>query len=186
MRPCDRKRRDEISAFRSQIESMSEPEILALPPMKYRVQNSSPKNIILLGSSLDAKTGCWEWMKSRSTARGCGTGYGSVYANGRAKRAHRVSYEAFVGKIPVGLVIDHRCGNQGCVNPGHLRAVTQQVNVLASSGLGAKYAVATHCRRGHPFAGENLVNLPNGYRRCKRCQTMSVEERLANPVCEEI
>jgi hypothetical protein len=36
-------------------------------------------------------------------------GYGLVSVGGKQQRAHRVSYELFVGPIPTGLVLDHLC-----------------------------------------------------------------------------
>jgi hypothetical protein len=56
-------------------------------------------------------------------------GYGRFKLNGRMDKAHRVAYELFVGPIPAGLVIDHLCRHRACVNPQHLEAVTQTVNI---------------------------------------------------------
>ena len=35
-------------------------------------------------------------------------------------RAHRVSYEHYLGPIPDGAIIRHRCDNPPCINPEHL------------------------------------------------------------------
>lgn len=95
-------------------------------------------------------------------------GYGRVCADGSPQWAHRVSYVAFVGPIPKGLEIDHRCHQRSCVNPQHLRAVTHAVNMAASS----PYRLGKHrhptCVRGHPMEGENLMT-GGGRRRCRAC-----------------
>lgn len=68
--------------------------------------------------------GCWEWQGALDKG-----GYGAFfYGKGMAK-AHRVSYALFVGPIPEGLFIDHTCHNRACVNPEHLRPVTNKQNL---------------------------------------------------------
>jgi hypothetical protein len=42
---------------------------------------------------------------------------------------YRRYYEQAKGPIPDGLVIDHLCRVSLCVNPDHLEAVTEAVNV---------------------------------------------------------
>lgn len=68
---------------------------------------------------------CWLW-----TAVTLPNGYGLVTINKRKIYVHRWSYEATKGPIPDGLVIDHLCRVRNCVNPDHLEAVTNQVNIL--------------------------------------------------------
>ena len=66
---------------------------------------------------------CWVWTKGISP-----DGYGKFWFNGRSVRAHRFSWELVNGQIPEGMVIDHRCHNLRCVNPAHLRVVSNAQN----------------------------------------------------------
>lgn len=75
-------------------------------------------------------SGCWEWLGAIKS-----TGYGQFALTGRIQTsAHRWVYEHEVGPIEIGEVIDHRCHNRKCVNPQHLRAVTQKQNNENHSG----------------------------------------------------
>lgn len=69
------------------------------------------------------KDGCWTKEGWNS-----GNGYGKISVNGTAQMAHRAMYEALVGPIPEGLVLDHLCRNRACCNPDHLEPVTIQIN----------------------------------------------------------
>ena len=75
---------------------------------------------------------CWIWTLSLSE------GYGQLYWNGFGGRAHRVSYQAFVGPIPAGAQVQHKCDRKDCINPKHLYLGTQAQNV------------ADHFSRGEP------------------------------------
>lgn len=100
------------------------------------------------------------------------SGYASLFVSGKDVYAHRFAYEAFVGPIPPGLVIDHLCRNRACCNPAHLEVVTQQVNKMRGEGVAAKNARKTECLNGHPFAGENLrvrLDAPTPARECRTC-----------------
>lgn len=92
---------------------------------------------------------------------GCFLWIGFIDYNGYGKFswkwAHRLAYELFVGPIPRGLVIDHICSVRSCVNPDHLRAVTQKENIENTVARGRHfYARRTHCPNGHPYSGDNL------------------------------
>lgn len=85
------------------------------------------------GSSLEDKltknytvtaSGCWEY-----NGGSVGSGYRTIYHDGKCHYAHRLSYEFYKGKIPAGLVVDHLCHNRACMNPEHLRVCTQKENV---------------------------------------------------------
>ena len=86
-------------------------------------------------------------------------------------RAHRIAYELRFGPVPVGMQLDHLCGNRRCVNPTHLQCVTPRENTLRGRSLSAVRARRTHCPRGHPLAGENVYRWPGrpNARYCRAC-----------------
>lgn len=67
--------------------------------------------------------GCWLWTGAKY--RG---GYGHMGMNGKNTKVHRFSYEHFVGPIPAGLIVRHKCDNPCCVNPEHLMTGTHKDN----------------------------------------------------------
>lgn len=67
--------------------------------------------------------GCWLWL------RGKRNGYGQFDLKGKTVSAHRASYEFYVGKIPDGLRVLHKCDNPPCINPDHLFLGTDRDNV---------------------------------------------------------
>jgi hypothetical protein len=112
--------------------------------------------------------GCWEW-----TARVEPNGYAKfmVKEGGKWRSiwAHIVSYTIFRGEVPTGLQLDHICRNRSCVNPEHLRAVTQKVNILSSESPIAKIAARQTCANGHAYTEEN-TRMYRGMRYCRTCK----------------
>lgn len=110
----------------------------------------------------EPNTGCWLWLGAA-----CNLGYGLMnmrkVGGGRTNiRANRISYEMYIGPIPEGLVIDHKCRLSCCVNPAHLEPVTQAENIRRGSRF---KILKTHCVHGHVRTPDNVDDRHN----CKTC-----------------
>src|ERR1041384_2334195 len=73
-------------------------------------------------SWVDKTSTCWLWT-------GQGPRYGNLRINGKTIKAHRCSYELFVGNIPDKMYVLHRCDIPKCVNPKHLFLGDQKDNM---------------------------------------------------------
>lgn len=121
---------------------------------------------------------CWLWTKGQN-----GNGYGRLRVDGRMQYVHRLAYEAFVGPIPIGLVLDHvnerGCTSPACCNPAHLEPVTNGEN----GRRGIKGVLTTHCPSGHAYTPENIRIRPNGHRVCRTChRDREAQRRLRKAV----
>lgn len=130
---------------------------------------------------VDQTADCWFWRGPINK-----NGYGAFTSLDRPYYAHRWSYEHFVGPIPSGLTIDHKCHNadfsckggpackhRACVNPEHLEAVTSRTNVMRSGNAAATINFnKTHCINGHEFTRSNTgVQRAHGQIRGRFCRS---------------
>lgn len=108
-------------------------------------------------------TECWAKVDCEEWKGGVNKG-GYAYLKG--KLVHRIVYEVYKGKIPKGLTIDHLCRNRRCINPYHLEAVTQKVNLLRGVGAPAQHARKKNC----PKCGGNYIQRKIR-RECIKCKS---------------
>jgi hypothetical protein len=132
-----------------------------------------------IGHKKDIKD-CWIWQGCTDTK-----GYGLLRIKNKNVKAHRFSYQYYIGPIPKGLQLDHLCKVKNCVNPNHLEAVTLQENMrrsqpdrIFSFDIGKANREKTHCPSGHKYSVENTY-IRNKSRNCKKCNTKSERRKKA-------
>jgi hypothetical protein len=90
-----------------------------------QIDPAAPARMLANMSGPDPRTGCRRWLRSVRSKK---KGYGAVYVKLCGRRvmlyAHRVSFALFVGPIPAGMTVNHRCCNPRCVEPSHLEIAT--------------------------------------------------------------
>ncbi len=92
-------------------------------------------------------------------------GYGRTRIGGRMAYAHRVVYEAFVGPIPPGFYVCHRCDTPSCVRPSHLFAGSSSDNFRDAVLKGRNWPVRGTWQsrsRGGIVGGARIGSLRHG------------------------
>ena len=80
----------------------------------------------VFGQILENENGCWEWQGSINDS---GYGRTSIYESHERCLSHRLTYMLFIGEIPKGMHICHKCDNPRCCNPDHLFPGTPKDNI---------------------------------------------------------
>jgi len=93
---------------------------------------------LLRNSELDP-SGCRLWTGRRHSC-----GYGLFRHNKKPVYAHRASYEVFVGPIPEGYEVCHKCDNPACIAPSHLFAGTHADNMRDMNEKGRHFTPFKH------------------------------------------
>jgi hypothetical protein len=117
-----------------------------------------------------AESDCWLWKSAK-----CQKGYGLFWFDGRPRKAHRMSYELYVGQIPEGMVIDHLCCVRDCVNPKHLRVTTSRENTLAPHSVAPAKQNAE--KKACPKCGGEFSFNNRGGRICRPCLSKYFRQR---------
>ncbi len=85
---------------------------------------------------------CWLWQGALFAS-----GYGKASRGFKKLRAHRVAYALYVGAIPPGIHVLHKCDNPPCVNPAHLFLGTHLDNMRDMEAKGRAKWIQENLRR---------------------------------------
>lgn len=127
-------------------------------------------------------TECWEWNGSFGSPRK--DGYATTKWRGKTTTLHRLLWEVVHGDIELSnMHVDHLCRNRRCLNPRHLELVTREENIRRGTCWSAINARKTHCPKGHPYEGDNLIisRRSDGtpFRLCRACNIVAHRELRA-------
>ena len=102
--------------------------------------------------------GHWLWTPAPKPGKPC-----RVRFRGFQHRVDRLFYDAFRGQLYEGIFLVPNCEEGACVNPWHFCAMPRGMALSATK-------IQTHCYRGHPYEGADLIRQRGGTgRKCRIC-----------------
>lgn len=115
-----------------------------------------------------------QWRTERDPFYGCelwrgsvnGSGYPTVWQDGRPRQAYYVALERAGLVVPPGKEPDHLCRRRLCVAVPHLEVVRRAVNMARKSW--AFRAAMTHCPKQHDLRTHGR-RTPEGGTVCRLC-----------------
>lgn len=109
-----------------------------------RLRGADPKDRFMLYVEIQLD-GCWRWTGAKLNDKG----YGNFWLAPRSRPAQQAAYLLWVGEIPAGLHVLHRCDRPWCVAPDHLFLGTNAQNVAD------RVAKGRSSRQGAPRGAAN-------------------------------
>lgn len=111
------------------------------------------KERILKKIEIDAN-GCWNWV-------GCTlkSGYGQIRDGYSKIPVHRASFSVFVGDIPFGMFVCHKCDNKKCCNPDHLFVGTHQDNMDDKVNKGRQQRLGGELCGRHKLSSIDVIKI---------------------------
>lgn len=114
---------------------------MSMPILPY---NSPPIARLLANIEVRGPDECWPWRPTGRANR-----YALLNVRGRKFGAHRLMWQWFVGPIPDGLCVCHKCDDGYCLNPAHHFLGTHTENMRDKSEKG-------RCPKRNPSAQGEL------------------------------
>lgn len=112
-----------------------------------------------------SERGCWLWLGGKTIG-----GRPIFSCRLKAVQAHKWIWERENGPVPDGLVLDHFvCDDPGCVNPDHLRPVTNRENILRGRGVASANMAKDCCPKCYGAYKETTRGKLQRY--CPKCKS---------------
>lgn len=131
------------------------------------------------------QTGCWEWERRISVF-----GYGQFAIEpGNIWQAHRFAYKLYIGEIPKGVCVLHKCDNRKCVNPKHLWLGTQEENIRDMMAKGRDRKATSDKNGGAKLNWEKVIKIRSMAKYTKQkdiCTQFGIERHQARRIIKWI